>query len=157
MTSRVHSLTASARGTLALPFSVPLLLLLALSGNAVAQNARTVPSDAPPKLERLEEGPPPQSGITVGKPKSDKSTTEKRDATGAITETEVKTGGTTYYVRPNTQPGNAQPGDLQSSGNRAAQFKVKEFDLGRKKVPNPADATQALEPAQAPPVLPAKN
>ncbi|MBC7513802.1 MAG: hypothetical protein H7234_05120 [Herminiimonas sp.] len=155
MTSRIHSLTVNARGAFAMLFSMP--LLLALSGNAVAQNARTVPSDAPPKLERLEEGPPPKPGISVGKPKSEKSTTEKRDATGAIIETEVKSGGSTYYVRPNTQPGNAQPGDLQSSGNRAAQFKVKEFDLGRKKVPNPANAAEALEPAPAPPALPAKN
>ena len=155
MITRVYPLTAGARGTLAMLLSAPLLLVL--STCAIAQNSRAAPSDAPPKLERLEEGPPAKPGISVGKPKRDKSTTEKRDATGAITETEVKTGGTTYYVRPNTQAGNAQPGDLQSSGNRAAQFKVKEFDLGRKKVPNPADATQALEPAQAPPVLPAKN
>lgn len=155
MTSRVHSLTASARGVLALLFSMP--LLLAASVDAAAQNQRAVPSDAPPKLERLEEGPPPKPGISVGKPKTEKSTTEKRDATGAIIETEVKTGGSTYYVRPNTQPGNAQPGDLQSSGNRAAQFKIKEFDLGRKKGPNPADATEPLEPVPAPPALPAKR
>ena len=155
MTSRVHSLTASARGVLALLFSMP--LLLAASVDAAAQNQRAVPSDAPPKLERLEEGPPPKPGISVGKPKTEKSTTEKRDATGAIIGTEVKTGGSTYYVRPNTQPGNAQPGDLQSSGNRAAQFKIKEFDLGRKKGPNPADATEPLEPVPAPPALPVKR
>lgn len=155
MTSRIAPLTAGARGTLALLFSVP--LLCAVSVDAAAQNARVVPSDAPPTLERLEEGPPPKPGISVGKPKTQKSTTEKRDSTGAITETEVKTGRSTYYVRPNAQPGNAQPGDLQSSGNRAAQFKIKEFDLGRKKAPQPADATQVLEPAPAPPGLPAKN
>ncbi len=153
MTSRVYPLTAGARAALAMLFSAP--LLYAVCVDAAAQNARAVPSDAPPKLERLEEGPPPKPGIGVGKPKRERSTTEKRDATGAITETEVKTGGSTYYVRPNTQPGNAQPGDLQSSGNRAAQFKIKEFDLGRKKAPNPVDATEALEPA--PPALPAKR
>ena len=154
MISRVYPLNARARCAIAMLVSAP--LLLALSASAVAQNPRSAPNDAPPQLERLEEGPPPKPGISVGKPRSEKSTTEKRDSTGAITETEVKTGGSTYYVRPNTQPGNAQPGDLQSSGNRAAQFKVKEFDLGRKKVPNPANAAEALEPVP-PPALPAKN
>ena len=152
MISRVHCLTAGSRAVFALLVSMP---LLGFSASAVAQNPRAVPSDAPPKLERLEEGPPAKPGIKVGKPKSEKSATETRDAAGAITETEVKTGGSTYYVRPNTQPGNAQPGDLQSSGNRAAQFKVKEFDLGRKKAPNPAGVTEAVEPATAPPALPA--
>ena len=155
MSFHVYFQMPAARAALAMAFTAP--FLLAVSAGAVAQNSRAAPSDAPPKLERLEEGPPPKPGISVGKPKSEKSTTEKRDATGAITETEVRTGGSTYYVRPNKQVGNAQPGDLQSSGNRAAQFKIKEFDLGRKKVPNPASATEALEPVPAPPAAPAKN
>lgn len=110
----------------------------------------TVPSDAPPApLERLEEGQQP--GITVRPAGPTRGNTDTRDNSGRVTETEVKTGSTTYYVRPNTPVGNAQPGDQQSSGNRAAQFKVKEFDLGRKKVPQKDEAPvpQVLEPAPA--------
>lgn len=109
-----------------------------------------VPSDAPPApLEKLEEGQQP--GITVRPSGPEKGSTDSRDNAGRVTETEVRTGSTTYYVRPNNQVGNAQPGDQQSSGNRAAQFKVKEFDLGRKNVPPKDDAPvpQVLEPAPA--------
>lgn len=110
----------------------------------------TVPSDAPPApLERLEEGQNP--GITVRPSGPQRGTTDTRDNAGRVTETEVKTGSTTYYVRPNNPVGNALPGDQQSSGNRAAQFKVKEFDLGRKIVPpkDEAPVPQVLEPAPA--------
>ena len=109
-----------------------------------------VPSDAPPApLQKLEEGQDP--GITVRPSGPDRGTADQRDNAGRVTETEVKTGSTTYYVRPNNQVGNAMPGDQQSSGNRAAQFKVKEFDLGRKKVPPKDDipVPQVLEPAPA--------
>ncbi|MBC7415731.1 MAG: hypothetical protein H7327_12450, partial [Herminiimonas sp.] len=100
-------------------------------------------------LEKLEEGQAP--GITVRPAPPAKGVTETRDPSGRVTETEVRTGSTTYYVRPNNQIGNAVPGDLQSSGNRAAQFKVKEFDLGRKQVPPHDDVPvpQVLEPAPA--------
>ena len=108
-----------------------------------------MPSDFPPvPLEKLEEGTQP--GITVRPSGPERSTTDKRDNSGRVVETEVKTGSTTYYVRPNNQVGNAQPGVLQSGGNRAAQFKVKEFDLGRKTPPkDEAPVPQVLEPAPA--------
>ena len=117
---------------------------------AVRPPVPTVPSDAPPApLQKLEEGQDP--GITVRPSGPERGTTDQRDNAGRVTETEVKTGSTTYYVRPNNQVGNALPGDQQSSGNRAAQFKVKEFDLGRKKVPPKDDVPvpQVLEPAPA--------
>lgn len=148
-----HRLSAS-KPVLALLLSAP--LLLAAGGNAAAQNVRAVPSDAPPKMEALPDDD--QSGINIRRPDTTKSTTDSRDHSGAVTETRVQTGVSTYYVRPNNQVGNAQPGDGQSSGNRAAQFKIKEFDLGGRKSAPPVDITpQVLEPAPMPPSMPAKN
>lgn len=122
------------------------LVALALTaGTAQAQTTGTKPSDTPPRLERLEEGEQP--AITIRKPEEKSGTTVTRDNNGNIVETRVKTDKTTYYVRPNRQPGNSQPGDLQSSGNRAAQFKVKEFGPGAKKKELPEDTPQTLEPA----------
>lgn len=131
-------------------------LLLAGSGFALAQNKPAVPSDVPPTLERLEEGGQPD--ITIRKPSApENGQVDTRDPSGAVTETEVKSGGSTYYVRPNRQVGNAQPGDLQSSGNRAAQFKIGEFGLGRNKAPVKELTPPEAEPAPLPPALPARN
>ncbi|MES2832510.1 MAG: hypothetical protein V4695_11010 [Pseudomonadota bacterium] len=121
---------------------VMLLSGLSVAGTAIAQTAPPVPSDAPPRLERLEEGAP---AGTPQAPSPQNGVTESRDNSGAVNEIEVRTGISTYYLRPNGQVGNAQPGDQQSSGNRAAQFRVKEFDLGRKKVDKPNDAAQAAD------------
>lgn len=133
---------------------VALPLALGAAGTALAQTSPTVPSDAPPRLERLEEGAPAESPQT---PKAGKGTTESRDRSGAVNEIEVRTGVSTYYLRPNGQVGNAQPGDQQSSGNRAAQFRVKQFDLGRKKAVVPGDASQAVEEPATSPVPPTKK
>lgn len=134
-------------------------LILALINPAAAQTRPTVPSDAPPTLERLEEGEDPS--VTLRKsdrrPDTESGPAVTRDPSGAVTETRVQTGVSTYYVRPNNSPGNAQPGDLQSSGNRAAQFKIKEFDLGVRKPHETKDEPQVLEPAPSPPALPAQK
>ena len=140
----LHGLSVS-KPILALLLAAP--LLLAAGGNAAAQNVRAVPSDAPPKMETLPDDD--QSGINIRRPDTTKSITDSRDHSGAVTETRVQTGVSTYYVRPNNQAGNAQPGDGQSSSNRAAQFKITEFDLGRRTSAPPVDVTpQVLEPAK---------
>lgn len=130
-------------------------LLLAMSGQAMAQNITGRPSEAPPRMEPLPDDD--QSGNAIRRPDSTRSTTDSRDHSGTVTETRVQTGVTTYYVRPNTSPGNAQPGDGQSSGNRAAQFKIGEFDLGRHKgaADNAEPTPQVLPPAALPPAVPA--
>jgi len=133
---------------------VALPLALGAAGTALAQTSPAVPSDAPPRLERLEEGAPAESPQT---PKGGKGATESRDRSGAVNEIEVRTGVSTYYLRPNGQVGNAQPGDQQSSGNRAAQFRVKQFDLGRKKAVVPGDASRAVEEPATSPVPPTKK
>jgi hypothetical protein len=134
--------------------SMPLVLssLLAAPFAAQAQNAPAAPSDRPPQLEKLEEGPQPN--LTTPKPPAGKGTTDQRpgttdhrDNSGAVTETEVRTPVSTYVVKPNKQVGNAQPGDAQSVGNRAAQFKIGEFGPGRKKPVPPEETPQTPEPA----------
>ncbi|MET3132353.1 hypothetical protein AAKU55_002625 [Oxalobacteraceae bacterium GrIS 1.11] len=103
------------------------LSLLTLSATAGAQT----PSSAPPKLDQIEEiGDAP---ITVtAKPVPRQAITQKSEQ-GKVTEVKVTTGNSTYYVKPNAQVGNAQPGDAFGSGNRGAQWQVMEFDLGKKK------------------------
>jgi hypothetical protein len=134
-----------------------LLSVVSLANSAFAQNQPAAPSQTPPTLERLEEGQQP--GVTIRQQEGNKGTADTRDPSGAVTETKVKTGSSTYYVRPNRPAGSAQAGDLQSSGNRAAQFQVKQFDLGRKKEHKPGDTPQTTEPVAPPPpsIIPVKN
>jgi len=99
------------------------LPLLAVSAIAGAQTPAK-PSDAPPKLEQIEEvGDAP---ITVAPVAPRQQITEKREA-GVVSEVKVSTGGSTYYMRPGT------PGDPTNSQLRGPQWKVLEFDLGKKK------------------------
>jgi hypothetical protein len=108
----------------------------------------------PPRLERLEEGEPPAVTIPGGG-QPERSITEKREQ-GRVTEVEVHTGRSTYVVKPLNPSGSALPGDTQANTNRAAQFKVKEFDLSKpedlKEQPQPQP--QTLETPPAPAVLP---
>ena len=104
----------------------------------------------PPQLEKLEEGEAPT--ITIRKDDGQRSKiTEKKEPGGRVTEVKVQSGKSTYYLKPNEQLGNAQPGDAQSNITRPAQWKVLEFDLGTvRETPEPTGA-----PAEAPP--PAKK
>jgi hypothetical protein len=93
------------------------------------------PAPPPPELEKLEEGEPP--AVTIRKPGEDSRTQgnsikERRDH-GQTKEIEVKSGPSTYYVRPNPQLGGSTPGDAQSPPPSSAQWKVGEFDWGVKK------------------------
>ena len=63
----------------------------------------------------------------------------------------MRTGRSTYVVKPLNPAGSALPGDTQANTNRAAQFKVKEFDLSKPEdlKPQPQPQPQALPtPAQ---------
>lgn len=127
------------------------LMALCLLAHAGAALAQSTPSSAPPKLERIEEGS--DTPITVTPAKSaNRKITEKKEG-GRVTEVKVESGKSTYYMKPNVPAGNAQPGDAQSSAIRAPQWKVMEFDLGKKKPKvhdeEPADTTPA-PPAPAP-------
>ncbi|MFC3109800.1 DUF2782 domain-containing protein [Undibacterium arcticum] len=103
----------------------------------------------PPKLEKMEEGEQP--AITIAPPDSGTKITEKRQQ-GKVTEVKVKSGKSTYYLKPNEPAGSAAPGDVQSNQIRAAEWPILEFDLGRKKTnPKEAEPPQTLQPAGAQP------
>jgi hypothetical protein len=121
------------------------LCLLAHAGLALAQ---ATPATAPPKLERVEEGS--DTPITITPTKGEKKITEKREG-GRVTEVTVKTGKSSYTMKPNVAPGNAQPGDAQSAAIRAPQWKVMEFDLGKKKQKEHEEDAAAVPPPPPPP------
>jgi hypothetical protein len=112
---------------------------LAIPLSAAAQ--QTIDA-SPPKLEKLEEGEAP--AINIRKPDNERKITEKRDQ-GKVTEVKVQSGNSTYYLKPNESAGSAQPGDGESSSNRAPQWQVMEF--GNPKATKEADPPQTLAPA----------
>jgi hypothetical protein len=114
----------------------------ATSTAGAQQRAEDVPP--PPRMERLEEGDAP--AVPARSAENNLSITEKREQ-GKVVSTEVKSGNSTYYLKPNAPAGSALPGDAQSNPLRAAQWKVLEFDW------NPgSEAKKTAEPtAQVPP------
>jgi hypothetical protein len=107
------------------------------------------PAPPPPELEKLEEGEPP--AVTIRKPGEDSRTQgnsikERRDH-GQTKEIEVKSGPSTYYVRPNPQLGGSTPGDAQSPPPSSAQWKVGEFDWVSR---SPRKATPTAPPRSDP-------
>lgn len=109
---------------------------------ALAQQDTDAP--APPQLETLEEGEPP--AITIRKPGGgdEQQITETRKG-GRVAEIRVKTGGSTYYLKPNDPVGSALPGDAQAPVIRPPQWEVLEFDLTRQK----EETEQADDEAQS--------
>jgi hypothetical protein len=112
------------------------------------------PPQTPPQLEKLEEGEAP--AITIRKDQGQQRITEKKEG-GKVTEVKVQSGKNTYYLKPNEQAGNAQPGDAQSNANRPAQWKVLEFDLGTVKQAPESQGSQTDTPPAAPAEPPAKK
>jgi len=105
------------------------VLILALGNAALAQ--AQAPSAAPPKLDKIDEIDTP---ITVTNKPKEKAVTEKRDNSGNVTEVKVKSGPSSYTVKPkNTTTSTALPGDAAGMANRGPQWTVMEFDLGKKK------------------------
>jgi hypothetical protein len=133
------------------------LCLLAHAGFAAAQ--QEPPSDRPPKLERIEPGSDVPATTIPDRGRT--KITEKKQG-GVVTEVEVQSGGSTYYMKPNRPAGNAQPGDAQSSQIRPPEWKVMEFDLTGKKrksaaaIADEAAAAAADVPAPPPPRAGAK-
>jgi hypothetical protein len=111
----------------------------------------------PPQLERLDEGEAP--AVTVRKPEQPRSVvTEKRAYGGRVTEIQVQSGRSTYYLQPNAQGGSATAGDVDSGRMRAPQWRVGEFDLRRgdeaKKASDPTAAVPAPPPTGPTPAAP---
>jgi hypothetical protein len=107
----------------------PALLLTLGAHGAFAQST---PSQAPPKLEKIEEIADDPITVTA-KPGQESKITEKRDNSGNVTEATVKSGPSTYTLKPNRPAGTALPGDIMSGNNRGPQWTVMEFDIGKKK------------------------
>ena len=123
------------------------LLACAFSGAALAQT----PAAGQPPTERIEPGS--DVPATRIEPKRGPQIREKRNNSGQVTEVEVQSGKSHYVMKSGQPVGNAQP-DAQSSGIRAPQWQVLEFDLnGKRKAA--ADAAAAAAAADASPAAPA--
>ena len=130
--------------------ALPKILSLCLLAHSSLASAQQATPAAPPKLERIEEGS--DTPITVTPPReSGNKITEKRE-NGRVTEVKVKSGKSSYTMRPNVPAGNAQPGDAQSGAIRAPQWQVMEFDLSKKKKTSKEDVPEAA-PGPPPPPL----
>jgi hypothetical protein len=123
----------------------PALLLSLFAHGAYAQST---PSQAPPKLEKIEEIADDPITVTA-KPGQESKITEKRDNSGNVTEATVKSGPSTYTLKPNRPVGSSVPGEV----NRGAQWTVMEFDIGKKKKTTKEDdgSTDTTAPPPPPP------
>lgn len=122
---------------------------LVLPVSVVAQGK---PAPMPPNLEKLEEAP--DSGITIAKPDSSKKKMTEKRVGGKVTEVEVKSGKSTYVVKPDQEVGNAPRGTVQGDANRGAQWKV--FEFGGKKEAKEVEHEAAL-PVAPEPLKPASS
>lgn len=91
----------------------------------------TNPAPPPPQTQKLEEGEAP--AITIRKPGADEQPITQTKKQGKVTEVKVKSGASTYYLKPNEQAGSAVPGDAESSAMRGSQWQVLQFDLTKNK------------------------
>lgn len=108
----------------------------------------------PPQLERLDEG---DATVIIRKPEGQQgSVVEKRARGGRVTEVEVNSGKSTYYLRPNNQVGSAVPGDVESNTMRAPQWRIFGFDLKRPEDTRRAGQQDAAT-TPAPPSAPAPS
>jgi len=126
-------------------------LLLALGANAFAQ---TTPSQAPPKLEKIEEVADDPITVTA-KPAPERQITERRDNSGNVVEATVKSGPSTYTLKPTHPVGSALPGDAMSGAARGPQWTVMTFGGKKKKNPDDEAAADTDAPPPPPPAAPA--
>lgn len=123
------------------------IALLGCAGAAMAQTAaQTAPAGQLPATERIE--PESETPATNIDPRRGTQIREKRNNSGQVTEVEVQSGRSRYIMKSGQPAGNAQAGDAQSSGIRAPQWQVMEFDLNAKRKAA-ADAQAAAAAAAA--------
>jgi hypothetical protein len=130
----------------------------ALAGSASAQqSAPAAPqsnqNQAPPALERVVPGSDVPATTIPSRQRTQIS--ETRDG-GQVTEVEVNSSGSHYYMKPNAnnQPGNAQPGTVTGSQVSAPKWKIGEFDMSGKRKAASETGTNAPTTADAPPPPP---
>jgi hypothetical protein len=97
------------------------LFLLSFAGVVLAQTQK--PDQAPPKLDKLEDGAADPS-LSVGKPEPKNKVTEKRNNAGKVTEVQVKSGKSNYTLKADPEVGNAPKGTVQEmqTGRRSGLF-----------------------------------
>ncbi len=125
-----------------LPFAA---FMVAFAIPAIAQEAAQTPP--PPQLETLDESEQP--AITIRKPDTKNEITERREQ-GRVTEVKVKSGGSTYYLKPKASTV-SPPNDAHGSDVSVPMWSVKEFDVGQKQESEKNTAPEAaprLEPAK---------
>jgi hypothetical protein len=129
--------------------SVWKILALGLLAHVSLAQAQQTPSSAPPKMERVEEGSDRPITVTPPARKATKIV-EKRNDGGRVTEVQVTSGKSNYTMKANPPDAISQPGD--GGTLRPPQWKVLEFDFGKKKHKEGDEA--AAEAAAAPPPPP---
>jgi len=147
-----------------IPSRLPLLAVLlavqagfASAQQAAPQSAQPAPpqsnqNQAPPRLERVEPGSDTPATNIPSRTRT--QIKETRDG-GQVTEVEVNSSGSHYYMKPNTPPGNAVPGSATGNSIRAPQWKVGEFDLsGKRKAAADTNAPAAADVPPPPPLPP---
>ena len=117
-------------------------LQLAAVGAFALMTTLSAAAQEPPKLEKLDEGEPP--AITIRQPSTAQEITETRGPGGEIKEIKVKSGGSTYYLRPRQATG-SPPSDSIS----VPQWVIHEFGAGQPQQ-EPVEP-QRLQPAPAQP------
>lgn len=94
-------------------------------------------------LQPLPDTPAPHTPIPAP-PDRAFSADETRLPGGRVTEIEVRTGGSRYYVQPQTPAGGARP-----EGERTVRWNILNFDPPR--APAPSGRTQEIAPVPPPP------
>jgi hypothetical protein len=132
------------------------LLALFLLANAGSAFAQTKPSDAPPKLERIEEGSDTPVTI-VPKREEQRQVRETKDG-GQVKEVQVKSGKSIYTMKGKNPASVTETSVGTGSTLRPPQWQVLEFDLSKKKQAQrdeeAAAAAAAAPPAAVPPPPP---
>jgi len=88
-----------------------------------AIGAEPPPSDAPPKMDPLDEGDPAVTNLKKNKVKQTEITTQN----GQQTEVKVTNAIGSYIVKPNQNVGTSLPGDAQSNSNNPVQWVLKSW------------------------------
>ncbi|HEX8612954.1 MAG TPA: hypothetical protein VF800_16835 [Telluria sp.] len=128
-----------------------LLALCLLASASLAGAQQSKPSDAPPKLERLDDSN--LAPAIVAPRANEPKISEKRE--NGRTEVKVKSGKSSYTMKGTNPAAGSSGMDANGSALRGPQWQVGEFDLNKKKKAA-SEAAAATDAAPAPPPAPAK-
>jgi len=110
--------------------------------NAPASAQQASPNAPPPKLQKLDDSEQP--AVTIRQPATTNEITEKRAPGGDVKEVKVKSGNSTYTLKPKSQT-TSDSGDNIS----VPQWTVHEFGGNQPKTEEDIPDPQLLQPAPA--------